>query len=108
MQKRRKAMAESSLPHSFGYKIRRAFLDEPCPVCGAIMNSIFDRDLNAIWRLREPSIQHNVPISLGGRHELGNISVICKQCNITLQGKPTEELNAKEVERAWQRLNGSR
>lgn len=95
-------MAESSLPYSFAYKIRRAFIGKKCPICGCKMG--IDREFGLT--LRMPSVQHNIPISKGGKHELGNISVICKTCNITIQDRETSELNAVEVAKTWQMLNG--
>jgi 5-methylcytosine-specific restriction endonuclease McrA len=56
-------------------------------------------------RNRIPTIQHNIPISKGGKHELGNISVICKECNITIQDNATCNLNANEVENIWKKIS---
>ena len=100
--KREIAMKESSLPYSFVYKIRHAFYGKQCPICGCKMQ--IDREFGC--RNRIPSLQHNTPISLGGKHELGNISVICRQCNVTIKAHKTGELNAKEVIKVWQTLNG--
>lgn len=99
---RQKAYRESSLPYSFEYKIRQAFTGHPCPICGAIMQRDFEDGIET--RNRVPTIQHNVPISKGGRHELGNISVICKECNITLQDTETDDLNAVEVIEEWEKI----
>lgn len=108
MSLRQVAEKESTLPYSFKYKIRQAFWGKKCPICGAKMAPIVDADIKCVSMNRIPSIQHNKPISQGGKHELGNISVICKQCNITIQDKETGELNAKEVEETWLMLNGSK
>mgnify|MGYP002549623240 CR=1 FL=1 len=98
---RKKAYKESSLPYSFNYKIRNAFIGKKCPVCGAIMGyGEFGTTLCF------PSIQHNIPISKGGKHELSNISVICKNCNVSIQANETKDFNSKEVKEIWQRLNG--
>lgn len=97
---RQKAYRESSLPYSFEYKIRQAFWGEPCPICGFAMQGNVD-ECGVVSDNRKPSIQHNIPISKGGKHELGNISVICHQCNITIQDKETGELNAEEVIKRW-------
>ena len=99
---RQKAYRESSLPYSFEYKIRQAFTGHPCPICGATMQRDFEDGIET--RNRIPTIQHNVPISKGGRHELGNISVICKECNITLQDTETDDLNAVEVIEEWEKI----
>jgi predicted restriction endonuclease len=101
-QLRTEAMKNSSLPYSFTYKIRHAFYGKICPVCGFEMSA--DREFGL--RTRIPTIQHNKPISKGGKHELGNISVICKNCNVTIQDNETSELNAREVIKIWQMLNG--
>ncbi len=99
---RQKAYRESSLPCSFEYKIRQVFTGRPCPICGAIMQRDFEDGIET--RNRIPTIQHNIPISKGGKHELGNISVICKECNITLQDTETESLNALEVIDEWEKI----
>ena len=99
---RQMAYDKSSLPYSFDYKIRNAFYGKTCPVCGATM--VIDKEFGG--RNSIPSIQHNVPVSKGGEHEIGNISVICKQCNVTLQDKETDSLNADEVAVVWDELSG--
>ena len=101
--KRQKAYRESTLPYSFEYKIRQAFYGQPCPVCGFKMQSSVD-ECGVGSDIRKPSIQHNVPISKGGKHELGNISVICHQCNVTLKDKETDRLNADEVIKVWDEI----
>lgn len=105
---RQLAEKESVLPYSFKYKIKQAFWGKNCPICGAKMAPVADADIKCVSMNRIPSIQHNKPISQGGKHELGNISVICHQCNITIQDKETGELNAKEVEETWLMLSGSK
>lgn len=100
---RQKAYKESSLPYSFEYKIRQAFYGEICPVCGFAMKGTVDECGVSSYN-RNPSIQHNIPISKGGKHELGNISVICHQCNITIQDEETGKLNADEVIKKWDEI----
>lgn len=100
---RKRAYSESSLPYSFDYKIRQAFYGEICPVCGFAMRGSVD-EAGVGSNIRRPSIQHNIPISKGGKHELGNISVICHQCNITLQDTETGRLNADEVIIKWDEI----
>jgi hypothetical protein len=51
-----------------------------------------------------PSVQHNIPISKGGEHEIYNISVICRSCNSKIRDKETEELNNREVADIWDRI----
>lgn len=92
---RQKAYAESELPYSFDYKIRQAFWNKKCPVCGRTMHSEY---------LCQPTIQHNIPISKGGKHELGNISVICQSCNASIRNNETDSLNAEEVIKAWEEI----
>ena len=100
---RKKAYRESSLPYSFDYKIRQAFYGDICPVCGFAMRGTVD-EAGIGSDARRPSIQHNVPISKGGKHELGNISVICHKCNISLQDTETGRLNADEVIKKWDEI----
>jgi hypothetical protein len=100
---RQKAYRESTLPYSFEYKIRQAFWGEICPVCGYAMRGTVD-ECGIASDNRKPSIQHNVPISKGGKHELGNISVICHQCNVTLKDTETGKLNADEVIEKWDEI----
>ena len=99
---RQRAYRVSSLPYSFDYKIRQAFYGKRCPVCGALMQRYIDDGIETSNRV--PSIQHNKPLSKGGAHELGNISVICKQCNITIKDNETDSLNAEEVISEWDRI----
>jgi hypothetical protein len=96
---RKQVYKESDLPYSFEYKIRRAFSGKPCPVCGATMMYV-DHGMH------KPTIQHNIPISRGGKHELSNISVICSACNVSLQDTPTGELNNAEVIATWKEISG--
>jgi hypothetical protein len=100
---RQKAYRESDLPYSFAYKIRQAFYGEICPICGFKMESTVD-ECGIYSDIRKPSIQHNIPISKGGKHELGNISVICHNCNISLQDTETGKLNADEVIKKWDEI----
>ena len=100
---RKKAYRESSLPYSFDYKIRQAFYGEICPVCGCAMRGTVD-EAGVGSDIRRPTIQHNLPVSKGGKHELGNISVICHQCNVTLQDTETGRLNADEVIKKWDEI----
>jgi hypothetical protein len=100
---RKKAYEESELPYSFDYKIRQAFLGKLCPICGAEM-----RDTNEdgiVCNMHRPSIQHNIPLTKGGKHELGNISVICHKCNVSIQDNETDSLNADEVISVWDSLS---
>lgn len=99
---RKKAYEESELPYSFDYKIRNAFLGKPCPICGVLMQSHVEDGIAT--NFHKPSIQHNIPISKGGTHELGNISVICHQCNVSIKDTETGELNSREVIEVWDSL----
>jgi hypothetical protein len=93
--RRIEAKKNSSLPYSFEYKIRGAFVGEICPICGVTM----DYSNN----LTKPTIQHNTPISMGGVHEIENISVICQSCNTSIQNKTiTEKLNTEKVRKVWE------
>ena len=94
---RKQAYEDSNLPYSFDYKIRNAFVGKPCPVCGCIMSHANN--------LVRPTIQHNVPISQGGKHELGNISVVCSSCNSSIRDKQTGDLNANEVIVVWDEMS---
>lgn len=100
MTLRQRAYKESELPYSFDYKIRKAFYGKPCPMCGALMQT--DIEDGIVTKHHLPTIQHNLPIAKGGRHELGNISVICHACNVSTRDNPTEDLNADEVIEAWE------
>lgn len=94
-QKRIEAKKESDLPYSFEYKIRNAFIGKICPICNREMNATSDKN--------KPTIQHNKPISLGGKHELDNISVICSNCNCSIQNRvETPPYNTEEVKKIWE------
>ena len=108
IERRRQAEKESSLPYSFKYKVVKAFWGKPCPVCGIKMCNVIDDDLRIAGTYFIPTIQHNKPLVKGGKHELGNISVICKRCNLSIGQKETGELNAKEVTEFWLKNGCSR
>lgn len=93
---RKMAYKESSLPYSFTYKIKRFFEGKECPVCGRKMLSSYKSTM--------PTVQHNIPISKGGKHEIDNISVICESCNTSIRDKETDELNNAEVIEAWDKI----
>lgn len=94
--KRKLAYKNSSLPYSFDYKIKRAFEGHICPSCGRTMTSS-NKSLM-------PTVQHNTPISKGGKHELENISVICESCNTSIQDEETGSFNNNEVVEMWDRI----
>lgn len=92
---RSEAKKKSSLPSSFDNRIRNAFVGHRCPICNVIMG--YDNNLI------KPTIQHNLPISRGGEHEIDNISVICQSCNTSLQNKvETPPYNTEEVKAVWE------
>lgn len=93
---RKIAYAESSLPYSFTYKIKRAFEGKECPVCGKHMTSAYKTAM--------PTIQHNIPISKGGKHELDNISIICESCNTSIRNNETGALNNADVIEMWDKI----
>lgn len=104
---RREAIKNGCLPYSFNYKIRQAFIGEPCPICHCLMGvAKVSPDDPVVIPNPMPTIQHNLPIVKGGKHELSNISVICHRCNVSLKDTETGELNNKEVVKVWERLNG--
>lgn len=96
---RLQAKKESSLPYDFENSIRIAFNGERCPICGCVM-TIGDNQCM-------PTVQHNKPISLGGKHEISNISVICRSCNSSIQNKvETEPYNTDKVIEKWNAILG--
>ena len=96
--KRDKAYKESSLPYSFLYKIRNAFNNEQCPLCKNIMKTSGHKKYI-------PTIQHLLPISKGGKHELENIAVICYSCNSSIKDKEIKEkLNNEIVIKKWEAM----
>lgn len=102
-QRRIKAKKEGSLPYSFNYKIRRAFYGKPCPICGCKMRGYVDDGIGC--DIHKASINHNLPISMGGKNDIDNISVICHQCNISRnKGVVTGKLNNDEVKEIWKQI----
>ena len=94
-QKRLDAIKESDLPYTFDQKIRNAFVGKHCPICGVVMSYEYSNN--------KPTIQHNKPISLGGKHEIDNISVICASCNSSIQNRTeTPPYNTDEVRKIWE------
>lgn len=102
---RRRLLFKGNLPYSFTYKIRNAFIDEVCPICFCKM-SLYDKDevVGFMKSNRRPTIQHNKPISKGGRNDLDNISVICHRCNVTIRDTETGKLNNDIVISVWSKL----
>lgn len=96
---REKTYKESKLPYSFTYKMRHAFWGKKCPICGVEMriHQFTGNDLI-------PSIQHNKPIAKGGKHEIDNISIICKRCNVSIRDNETPSLNNEEVKKVWEEI----
>lgn len=98
LKNRQSVMRKSSLPFSFGYKIRNAFIGKKCVVCGNVM----EKTSNS--RRFIPTIQHNTPLMNGGKHELDNISVICLQCNLSWRDKVIGKDNTEEVCKVWETI----
>ncbi len=98
-EKRREEYKNSELPYCFSYKIRNHFNNKPCPICGAKMGRFLDSP-----KYQQPSIQHNKPLSKGGKHELSNISVVCFICNVSIQDQETGPLNNAEVVTYWEAI----
>ena len=98
-QKRRdEEYKNSSLPYSFLYKIRNAFIGEKCPICGCTMSA-------SKHRKYIPTVQHLKPISKGGKHEIDNIAIICFSCNSSIRDKEiNENLNNSEVIKRWNEI----
>jgi 5-methylcytosine-specific restriction endonuclease McrA len=93
---RKIAYKNSSLPYSFNYKITRAFEGRKCPIC--------NREMMSSYKNCMPTVQHNLPLSKGGVHELENISVICEHCNTSIKDKETDKLNNKDVINIWDKI----
>jgi len=93
---RNKLYKESSLPDKFMGTIRSLFHGEYCPVCSIEMV----QGTNT-----KPSVQHNKPLSKGGKHDLDNISVICLSCNMSIKNKETSTLNNIEVKKKWKEFS---
>jgi 5-methylcytosine-specific restriction endonuclease McrA len=100
-ERRNKVYKKSSLPYSFNYKIVKAFDGDRCPICNYVMGRHFDSEFGIVSTNRIPTIQHNKPIANGGLHEIDNISIICKQCNITIKNNETPKLNNNKVKEVW-------
>ena len=97
-KKRKLSYKNSLLPYSFNYKITRAFVGQQCPICRGVM--CYD------YSWRKPTIQHNIPINLGGKHEIDNISIICLSCNTKIKDKfITNKLNNELVKKVWGIIN---
>lgn len=99
---RKKAREQSSLPYSFDYKIRQAFYGKECPICKIEMKEVPVEEVGYGDKNNpKPTIQHILPISEGGKHELDNIAVICFNCNSSVRNKRTEKLNNNKVKEVW-------
>ena len=97
--------ATSTLPYSFTYKMRNAFVGKECPVCGRRMGVLIrEKDDPVAIVTPYPSIQHNIPLHKGGKHTIENISVICRSCNSRIKDNITGDLNNEEVRRVWESI----
>ena len=105
MADRNEIYKNSDLPYSFLCKMTKAFIGKRCPICNCRMGVVMrDKDDPIITRTPMPTIQHNIPLSKGGKHEIDNISIICKRCNISIQDNVTGDLNNREVKELWQTM----
>ncbi len=73
---RKLAYKNSSLPYSFEYKTRREYVGSPCAICKTPMD--------------KPSLDHIVPISQGGTHEVDNIRWIHRSCNYSRKNNASD------------------
>ena len=89
---RSKMYKEGNLPDKFNGVMRSIFYGEKCPACNCMMEE----------GKTKPSIQHNIPISKGGKHEINNISVICLSCNMSIKNNETDSFNNAVVKEKWQ------
>lgn len=104
-KKRIEEYKNSDLPYSFSYKIRNAFIGKECPICNRLMGvSVRDSNDPIVSQTPMPTIQHNIPISKGGKHSLDNISVICSECNHSVQDNLTDSLNNDLVVEIWSKI----
>lgn len=101
VEMRKKAYKESLLPYFFSYKIIKFFDGNICPICKNKM--IFCNKSPT-----RPTIQHNMPISLGGKHVLNNISIICKTCNVSIRNNITGSLNNEKVIKVWEEIKNAK
>lgn len=76
-ERRKKAYEESSLPYSFSYKMRQEHVGKSCGICGHLMGP----STGGRYDLNMPSIDHILPLSQGGKHEIDNIRVVHLKCN---------------------------
>ena len=98
--KRMTALKDSELPTHFNRVISNLFNNERCPVCNCVM------DINDTQT--RPTVQHNIPISKGGKHELTNISVICQSCNCSLNNQHTPPYNTDIVIQKWNNMQNKK
>jgi 5-methylcytosine-specific restriction endonuclease McrA len=60
----------------------RRILAMPCAYCGST---------------DEPTLDHVIPISRGGRHSVGNLQCLCAHCNFTKHDKLTVEFRYRHL-----------
>lgn len=91
--KRENAYKNSSLPYSFSYKIKQEYIGKQCAICGEEMGpSGFNKKFDG----HMPSIDHIIPISQGGTHEIDNIRIVHLKCNISRKNNATD-IRQKDV-----------
>lgn len=80
--KRRKRITEGDV--SYDYLVELKVSTEVCVICNQKMNDIIGSPL-------KKSIDHIVPLCIGGKHEESNLRCICSRCN-TLRPKDGSDL----------------
>ena len=88
-------LSEGDLPFNFESRIKPYFIGKTCPVCNRVMTYM--------GRFA-PTIQHEKPIAKGGKHNIGNISIICLQCNTSLKDTEINVSNNSEVVKVWEMI----
>ena len=93
---RKRAYKTGKIKDSDLQRLKNKFVGRNCPICGVEMNNQF--------RPSQPSIQHDKPISKGGKHVIKNISVICLGCNASIRNKEISISNNEEVIEVWEEI----
>ena len=79
--------------------MRAAAVGQACPRCGVTMGS-------GSANPRGVTVDHIVPLAMGGTHSKENLRVLCRRCNSGLGGKLAQARKAARAARRRPRVPG--
>lgn len=96
-QIRRARKVEADIDRGISQLSLRKLHGDHCNLCGALM--VFGSFPRGDYQPRLASVEHIIPLSKGGTHTWGNVTLTCLQCNIS---RGTKEFQGVDV--TWRQL----